>query len=64
MRSSNAATSERIGVLIADSNRMQVELLSNSLRRRPEFQISTCQLNAVSILESVTRKPPQVAILS
>ncbi len=64
MRSSNAATSERIGVLIADSNRMQVELLSNSLRRRPEFQISTCQLNAVSILESVARKPPQVAILS
>jgi DNA-binding NarL/FixJ family response regulator len=64
MRSLFVAGSESLSVLIADSNRMQVQLLSSALRRRPEFHIATCQMDADSILQSVAGKPPQVAILS
>jgi DNA-binding NarL/FixJ family response regulator len=64
MRSPFVAASQSIGVLIADSNRMQVELLSSALRRHPEFHVTTCQLDAASILQSVASKPPRVAILS
>ncbi len=64
MSSSRAATSDSIGVLIADSNRMQSQLLTSALRRRPEFHITTCPMDTISILESVTTKPPQVAVLS
>jgi DNA-binding NarL/FixJ family response regulator len=58
------AASESIGVLIADSNRMQAELLSSALRRRPEFHVTTCQMDTASILQSVASKPPRVAVLS
>jgi DNA-binding NarL/FixJ family response regulator len=53
-----------ISVLIADSNRMEVQLLSGALRRRPEFRVSTCQMDTASILQSVDSKPPRVALLS
>jgi len=59
-----AATSNSIGVLIADSNRMQAQLLTNALRRRPEFHVATCKVDALSILQAVTLKPPRVAVLS
>jgi DNA-binding NarL/FixJ family response regulator len=64
MRSPFVAASESIGVLIADSNRMQAELLSTALRRRPEFHVTTCQLDTDSILQSVGSKSPRVAVLS
>jgi DNA-binding NarL/FixJ family response regulator len=64
MRSPFVAGSESLSVTIADSNRMQVQLLSSALRRHPEFHIATCQLDAESILQSVAGNPPQVAILS
>jgi DNA-binding NarL/FixJ family response regulator len=64
MRSCCAATSVSINVLIADSNRMQAQLLSSALRRHPEFQVSTCPMDATSILQSIDGKPPQVALLS
>lgn len=58
------STSDSISVLIADSNRMEVQLLSGALRRRPEFRVSTCQMDTTSILQSVAGKPPQIALLS
>jgi DNA-binding NarL/FixJ family response regulator len=58
------AASKSIGVLIADSNRMQVQLLSSALRRRPEFHVSTCSLDTDSILNSIHHKPPRIALLS
>ncbi len=64
MRSSSAATSNAIGVLIADSNRMQSQLLTSALRRRSEFQVQTCELDTFSILQAVTSKHPSIAILS
>jgi DNA-binding NarL/FixJ family response regulator len=59
-----AATSDAIGVLIADSIRMQAQLLTSALRRRPEFHITACSMTAASILQAVTTKRPRIALLS
>ena len=59
-----AATSEAIGVLIADSNHMQSQLLIGALRRHPEFHITACDMETVSILQAVTENYPRVALLS
>jgi len=58
------APSRSLNVLIADSNRMQAQLLTSALRRRPEFRISTCLLESASILQTVATKRPRVALLS
>jgi len=60
----SAATSSAIGVLIADSNRMQAQLLTSALRRHPEFHIATCQMDTLSILQAVTSERPRIAVLS
>src|SRR3979411_932372 len=53
-----------IGVLVADSNRMQAQLLRSALRRRPEFRISTCLMEGASILQAVAASSAEVAVLS
>lgn len=58
------ATSETIGVLVADSNRMQAQLLTSALRRRPEFRVTHCLLDTVSILQTINARLPRVALLS
>jgi DNA-binding NarL/FixJ family response regulator len=57
------AASSVVNVLIADSNRMQVQLLSSALRRRPEFLITTCAMDTTSILQTLATKIPHVALL-
>jgi DNA-binding NarL/FixJ family response regulator len=64
MSPSQAATSDAINVLVADSNRMQAQLLTSALRRRSEFHVATCPMDTVSILQAVTAKSPRVALLS
>lgn len=64
MRLPFVAASENIGVLIADSNRMQMQLLSGALRRHPEFHVSTCSMDTTSILQSISNQIPGVALLS
>jgi len=64
MRSSSAVSSDAISVLLADTNRMQAQLLTVALRRHAEFHLTTCALDTVAILEAVTSKPPRVALLS
>jgi|ERR1700722_4975796 DNA-binding NarL/FixJ family response regulator len=59
----SAATSSVVNVLIADSNRMQVHLLAGALRRRPEFRVTTCAMDAPSIIQAVTPRVPHVALL-
>ena len=59
-----AAASNAIRVLIADSNRMQSQLLSSALRRRPEFHISTCPMEGSAILQAVTTKATRVVLIS
>ncbi len=63
-RSSSAATSDAISVLIADSNRMQAQLLTTALRRHSEFHITTCAMETASILQAVTTELPRIALLS
>jgi len=64
MSSSLPAASAAIAVLIADSNRMQAQLLTSALRRRSEFRISTCPVDIASILQSVASTPARVVVLS
>ncbi|HLV89115.1 MAG TPA: response regulator transcription factor [Candidatus Sulfotelmatobacter sp.] len=59
-----AATSGPIGVLIADSNRMQGQLLAGALRRRPELRVFTSLMDTAAILATVTSSAPRVALLS
>jgi two-component system, NarL family, nitrate/nitrite response regulator NarL len=58
------ATSNGMGVLLADSNRMQAQLLTSALRRHSEFHITHCQMDSSSILQAVSSKPPRIAVLS
>jgi DNA-binding NarL/FixJ family response regulator len=53
-----------IAVLIADSNRMQAQLLTSALRRRSEFKITTCPIDIASILHAVAATPAKVVVLS
>jgi DNA-binding NarL/FixJ family response regulator len=64
MTSSSTATSRPIDVLVADSNRMQSQLLISALRRRPEFNVASCQMETVSILRAVALKAPRIVVLS
>ena len=64
MSRSPAAASNVICVLVADSNRMQAQLLTSALRRRSEFHIATCRMDTASLLHAVARTPPRVALLS
>ena len=64
MSPSQAAASDAINVLVADSNRMQAQLLTSALRRRSEFHVSTCPMDTVSILQAVTTKRPRIALLA
>ena len=64
MSPSSAAVPSAIAVLIADSNRMQAQLLTSALRRRSEFRISTCEVDIASILQAVTSTPAKVVVLS
>jgi DNA-binding NarL/FixJ family response regulator len=64
MESTSAIASASIGVLIADSNQMQCQLLVSALRRRPEFKVASCILDPDAILQVILSFPVQVAILN
>jgi DNA-binding NarL/FixJ family response regulator len=53
-----------IGVLVVDSNQMQSQLLVRALRRRPEFEVSSCGVEINAILSAVVSSPVQVAIMN
>ncbi|MGH9540233.1 MAG: hypothetical protein ACRD3H_20070, partial [Terriglobales bacterium] len=59
-----SSVSSPIGVLVADSNQMQCQLLVSALRRRPEFQVTSCILDPDAMLNIVESLPVQVAILN
>src|SRR5438552_9309183 len=64
MESTSATAPTTIGVLIADSNQMQCQLLVSALRRRPEFRVTSCVLDPDAILQVILSFPVQVAILN
>ena len=59
-----ATSSSTIGVLVADSNQMQCQLLVSALRRRPELIVTSCVLDPDAILQITNALPVQVAILN
>ena len=60
----SAAASQPISVLVADSNRMQAQLLTGALRRHAEFRVNASLLDFSSILQAANSRPPAVALLS
>jgi DNA-binding NarL/FixJ family response regulator len=58
------AASSAIGVLIADSSRMQAELLTSALRRRSEFRVFTCPLEESSMLQAAASTHARVMLFS
>jgi DNA-binding NarL/FixJ family response regulator len=64
MSPSLPVVSTSIAVLIADSNRMQAQLLTSALRRRSEFRVSTCPVDIDSIVKAVGSIPAKVVVFS
>ena len=60
---STASPNSAIHVLIADSSPMQSQLLSSALRRRPEFRVRSCTLDAESILRHLAQAQIDVLLL-
>lgn len=60
----SASASTAIPVLIADSNRIQSQLLASALRRRSGFRISACPVDEAAILQAVASTPAKVVVLS
>jgi DNA-binding NarL/FixJ family response regulator len=63
MKSQPAVLSGTIAVLVADSNQMQCKLLVNALRRRPEFQTVSCDMEIENVLAAAASQV-QVAIMN
>jgi DNA-binding NarL/FixJ family response regulator len=61
---SPSVAADAVSVLVADSNRMQAQLLTSALRRHPEFRIATCPMDMPSLLHAAASKAPRVALLS
>lgn len=53
MESTRDSTLTTIGVLVADSNQMQCQLLVGALRRRAEFRVNSCGVDINLILRAV-----------
>jgi DNA-binding NarL/FixJ family response regulator len=53
MASLHAALPNPISVLIADSNQVQCQLLTNALRRRPEYNVISCPLDTEVVLRAL-----------
>jgi DNA-binding NarL/FixJ family response regulator len=58
------SSSNPVGVLVADSNQMQCQLLVSALRRRLELRVTSCTLDVEAILHVIGSMPVDVAILN
>ena len=57
-------TSSTIGVLVADSNQMQCQLLVGALRRRPEFSVQSCGVDMNVVLNAMAGFPVDVILMN
>jgi len=64
MESARSASPGTIGVLVADSNQMQCQLLVGALRRRPEFQVISCGTDMDVILPAIAEFPVDVILMN
>ncbi len=53
-----------ISVLVADSSQMQSQLLTGALRRRPDFKVTACELDADAILRLTLSSRVDVILLN
>jgi DNA-binding NarL/FixJ family response regulator len=53
-----------INVLVADSNQLQAQLLTTALRRRPDFKLTACALEADAILQALQPAPTGVILVN
>jgi len=56
--------SSPIHILVADSNQMQLQLLTGALRRRPEFQVAACPLDPEELLKLLSSSLVDVVLLA
>src|SRR5580698_4194856 len=59
----STATSNPIGILVADSNYMHCQLLAGALRRRAEFRVSSCRLDIDAMVMAIAKDPIDVALI-
>jgi DNA-binding NarL/FixJ family response regulator len=64
MESARFTSSKAIGVLVADSNQMQCQLLVSALRRRPEFRVTSCGVDMNVILNAIADVPIDVILMN
>ena len=64
METARVATSSTIGVLVADSNQIQCQLLVRALRRRPEFRVHSCGVDMNVILGAIAEFPVDVILMN
>jgi two-component system nitrate/nitrite response regulator NarL len=64
MEPGRSATPNTIGVLVADSNQMQCQLLVGALRRRPEFRVYACSVDMNIILNIIADVPINVIVMN
>jgi DNA-binding NarL/FixJ family response regulator len=64
MSSTPLVTSGTIGVLVADSNQMQSQLLVGALRRRPEFRVTSCSMDMNLIMDAIARSTVEVILMN
>jgi DNA-binding NarL/FixJ family response regulator len=64
LSSAKTPTRSTIRVLLAGSSPMQLQLLTAALRRRPEFAVSACSLDAEILLNTLATTNPTVLVLA
>ena len=64
MGSGRSAASRTIGVLVADSNQMQRQLLVGALRRRPEFHATFCPMEMDAMVRALAESPVDVILVN
>ena len=64
MESARVSISTTIGVLVADSNQMQCQLLVGALRRRSEFRVHSCGVDMNLILRALANFQVDVILMN
>lgn len=58
------AASSSIAVLVCDSNHLQSQLLVDALRKRPEFAVRSCPMEADAVLSCLATSAADVAVMN
>lgn len=56
--------SELVRILVADSNQIQSQLLTNALRRQPNFRVTCCRTDLANCLSAVAASPTDIVLLN